>query len=73
MKILMSITIAKQIEQHSGNSHDDACIVGTTIHLYHIESCIMGATENEPPFMLKYNLDETKLADYPVSSIQSGK
>ena len=69
MKILMSITIAKQIEPHSGNPHDNTCIFGTKIHLYYIESCVMGATENEPRFMLKYNLDEAKLADYSVNSI----
>ena len=53
------ITIAKQIEPYSANSHVNACIVGTEIHLYYVESCLLGATKNEPRFMLKYNLDVT--------------
>ena len=57
----MSITIAKQIETYSRNSHDNACIVGTKIHLCYIESRLMRATKNQPRFMLKYKLDETKL------------
>ncbi len=43
----MSTTIAKQIEPYSGGSHDNTYIVGTKIHLYYIESCIMGATKND--------------------------
>lgn len=64
----MILVIANQIKLHSENLQDNACIVGTTIRVYHIESYIMETTENELRLMLKYNLDETSLADYPVSS-----
>jgi hypothetical protein len=53
--MLMSITIAKQIELRSRNFHDEACIVGTKFHLSDMSSV--------------YNIDETKLVDYPVSNI----
>jgi len=74
MKTLMILVIANQIELHSENLQGNACIVGTTIHLYHIESYIMETTENQlRPLVLKYNLGETNLADYPVRSILSDK
>jgi hypothetical protein len=64
----MSIINTKQIDPYSGYSHDNAYIFGTKIHLYYIEFCLMGATTNEPQFMLRYNLDE-KLAGFSVSSL----
>jgi hypothetical protein len=59
-QVLMSITIAKQVEPYTRNSHDNACIVGTKIHLYYNDRLIR-ATKNEPRLMSNYNLDETKL------------
>src|SRR5690242_21856452 len=58
-QVLMSITIAKQVEPYTRNSHDNACIVRTKIPIYYNDR-LMRATKNEPRLMSNYNLDETK-------------
>ena len=62
----MSTTIAKQIEPYSGNSHNDTYVVGTKIHLYYIESCLIGATKN---VMIHVRFRRNKVAGLSVSSI----